>query len=188
MTTPVSDEQRSQILAAIRDGTHPSVACVAAGLSTSYYKVLRHRALHGDQTATEFNDAINAAVAQGEVADVTSTAKAARTEGIGVQCPHCQREYVADPEELAAIIGHAEAGQRLKKMAAEIALGRLERRHPKRWSVKVTHTIEEQHEQLLNIAQRVLPPEMFELLLSEYVAAVDGDEPEAPDTPSSGVH
>jgi hypothetical protein len=72
---------------------------------------------------------------------------------------------------------------RAKSLAAEVAIKKLERRHPKRWSQKVVHTIAEEHDRLLDVAQRVLAPDVFELLLEEYLAGGES-EGEAPSGPS----
>lgn len=171
----VTDEQRAAIIAAIRDGAHPDIACTAFGLGAGYLRDLRYRARKGDTAAAEFADAIAAAVAHGELTDVQSTAKAARSEGTTVTCPHCSREYVADPAELALLVQAAESAQRVRKMQADVAITRLERRHPKRWSQRVNHVVQEEHERLLDVAQRVLTREVFELLLEEYLAEGNGE-------------
>lgn len=172
----LSEEQREQVLKAVRIGVHPMVACTAAGLSKSYYGHLKYRARRGDVEAIDFSEAIDAAAAQSETADVEATNRATQPiDDKPIECPECGAEYRATPEQLAALVARLTDVAKAKGMAAEIALKKLERRHPKRWSQKVIHTVQEEHERLLDVAQRVLEPEVFELLLEEYLAEGSGE-------------
>lgn len=172
----LTDEQREQVLKAVRIGVHPGVACTAAGLSKSYYGQLKYRARGGDPDAISFSEAIDAAAAQSETADVEAANRATQAiDDKPIECPECGAEYRATPEQLAAEVARLTDVAKAKGMAAEIALKKLERRHPKRWSQKVIHTVQEEHERLLDVAQRVLAPEVFELLLSEYLAEGSGE-------------
>ena len=174
---PITDEQKRQVLAAVSKGVHPQVACVAAGLSRSYYQQLRYRARHGEQSAQEFAAQIETAEAQGEVGDVEATDRALEPiDGHELTCPQCESKYMADPEVFAALAGKFESWQKAKSLAADIALKKLERRHPKRWSQKVIHTVQEEHQRLLDVCERVLAPEVFESLLEEYLADGSGED------------
>jgi len=172
----LSDEARAKILAAVRSGAHPSIACTAAGLGKSYLRDLRYRARGGDQSALVLLNEIEAAEAQSEVADVDATTRA--TEPVDtkpITCPTCGEEFSARPDELAAMVAKLTDVAKAKTMAGEVALKKLERRHPKRWSQKVIHTVQEEHERLLDVCQRVLAPEIFESLLEEYLADGSGE-------------
>lgn len=187
-----SDEARVKVLEAVRAGVHPQVACVAAGMSQSFYKQVRYRARNGDVEAQELVEAIETAEAKAEVTDVEATQRAVQPfADHEVVCPHCDEPFSADPEQLAAIVGKYESFQKAKGLAAEVAIKKLERRHPKRWSQKVIHTVQEEHERLLNVCQRVLEPEVFEALLEEYLSEGEG-EGEASDSSggasTGGVH
>ena len=172
----LSDEARAKILAAVRAGAHPQIACVAAGMCQSYYGRLRHRARAGEPDAVQFVQDIAAAAAQGELADIEATNRA--TEPVDtkpITCPTCGEEFSARPDELAAMVAKLTDVAKAKTMAGEVALKKLERRHPKRWSQKVIHTVQEEHERLLDVCQRVLAPEIFESLLEEYLADGSGE-------------
>lgn len=168
---PITAEQRQKILEAVAKGVHPQVACSAVGLNRSYYKLLRHRARNGDASAERFVEDIEAAEAQGEICDVEATTRAVQPlDDKPIECPECGAEYRATPEQLAAEVARLTDVAKAKGLAAEVALKKLERRHPKRWSQKIVHTVQEEHDRLLNVCQRVLAPEVFELLLEEYLA------------------
>ena len=175
MPAKVTDEQRAKVIEAVRQGNHPHVACTAAGLSTDYFYVLRHKARNGDETARAFLLAIDTAQAQSEVDDVAAAHRA--TQEIAeakIVCPHCGEQYVAEPEHLAALAMRIFDAQKAKSAAAEVALKKLERRYPKRWSQRVVHTVTEQHEQLLSVCERLLAPADFARVLEAYVAEGDG--------------
>ena len=189
----ITDEARRKILEAVGIGVHPQVACVAAGMGECYYRDLRRRAQsRGDEVAREFLNAIKAAEAGGEIADVAAASRAtAEFEEREINCPNCGGMYEVEYETLAAIVGKFESMQKAKGLAAEVALKKLERRHPQRWSQKVIHTVQEEHDRLLNVAQRVLAPEVFESLLEEYLAAGSGESEASGDQggeAGGGVH
>lgn len=168
---PINDDQRARILDAVSKGVHPPIACTAAGLNTDYFYLLRSRARRGDQKAQEFLSAILAAQAQSEVTAVEAAHRATQPiEEAKISCPHCGEPYVAEAEHLAALAMRVFDAQKAKSLAADVALKTLERRHPKRWSQKVVHTIAEEHDRLLDVCQRVLAPEVFESLLEVYLA------------------
>lgn len=172
----ITEEARRQILEAVREGVHPSVACVAAGMGQGYYRDLRYRAKRGDANARDLLEQIQAAEGKSEVEAVLATARATKPmNDAPIVCPHCDCEYTADAEQFAALAMRYEGMQKAKSSAAEVALKKLERRHPSRWSQKVIHTVQEEHERLLNVCQRVLAPEVFESLLEEYLAEGSGE-------------
>jgi len=189
----ITDDQRAKILEAVGEGAHPQVACTAVGLSQSYYRVLRFRARNGEPDAQAFAAAIETAAAQAEIADIKATARAtAPIETKTLMCPHCDCEYTADPEQLAALAMRVFDLSKAKSQAADIALKKLERRHPHRWSQKII-PVQDQHERLLDVAERVLEREVFESLLEAFLADADGSgESETPGSPSGqadgGVH
>ena len=172
----LTDGVRAQILALVKSGTHPNVACAASGLHEGYLRQLRFDARRGKrEEERSLIDEIAQAQAQAESNDVVMTKRAASLEKLSVTCPSCSAPFQADPAAMASLIGAAESAQRIKASAASVAMQRLERRFPERWSQKVIHTVQEEHDRLLNVAQRVLSAEVFELLLEEYLAG-DGGE------------
>jgi hypothetical protein len=172
----VTEDAKRQILEAVGIGVHPPVACVAAGMGQSYYSDLRYRARHGDENAREFLEQINAAEARSEIAAVSATTRATEpVDDSPITCPTCGEEFSARPDQLAAMVARLTDVAKAKGMAGEVALKKLERRHPKRWSQKVIHTVQEEHDRLLDVAQRVLAPETFELLLEEYLSEGSGE-------------
>jgi hypothetical protein len=175
MATPrVTDEQRRKILAAVGKGAHPQVACTALGLSPSYFRVLRWRARNGDMDAMAFVVAIETAAAQAELDNVDATNRAiAPFEEKTIVCPHCDAEYVADPEQLAILAMRVTDMAKAKAQIADVALKVLERRHPVRWSQKII-PVQDQHERLLDVAERVLERKDFEALLEAFLADADG--------------
>ena len=176
MPAKVTEEQKAKVVAAVRQGNHPHVACTAAGLSTDYFYVLRHRARKGEPDSQEFLSAIETAQAQSEVDDVAAAHRATQEiQEAKIICPHCDEQYVAEPEHLAALAMRIFDAQKAKSAAADIALKKLERRYPKRWSQKVIHTIAEEHDRLLNVCQRLLAPADFARVLEAYVAEGDGE-------------
>jgi len=176
----LSNEQRAKVLDAVGKGAHPHVACTAAGLNVDYFYVLRSRAKRGNEEAQRFLDEINAAQARAELEAVEAAHRAVQPmDEVKIVCPHCNEQYVAELEHIAALAMRHEGIQKAKSAAAEVALKTLERRHPKRWSQKVVHTIAEEHDRLLDVVQRVAErlsqPEIFELVLEEYLAGGEGE-------------
>lgn len=188
----LNDEQREQVLHAVRIGVHPGVACTAAGLSKSYYGQLKYRARGGDVEAIEFSEAIDTAAAQSETADVEATSRATQPlESKPLECPTCGEQLSFEADELAFMVAKLTDVAKARGVAGEIALKKLERRHPKRWSQKIVHTVQEEHERLLDVCQRVLAPETFELLLEEYLAEGSGESEASVSTSEptgGGVH
>lgn len=189
----ITDDQRDKILTAVGEGAHPQVACTAAGLSQSYFRVLRFRARSGEPDAQAFVTAIETAAAQAELNDISATHRATQPiESKSIICPHCDAEYMAEPEQLAALAMRVVDVAKAKSQSAEVALKKLERRHPTRWSQKII-PVQDQHERLLDVAERVLERQVFESLIEAFLADVDGGgESETPAGPSGptegGVH
>lgn len=188
----MTDEQRQQILDAVAIGVHPHIACTAAGLGAQYFTKLRYRVRNGDQVAADFLTEIQAAAARSELADVKAISRA--TEPINDQpivCHECGAELRAEAEQLALWVAKLTDVAKAKGMAADVAIKKLERRHPARWSQKIVHTVEEQHQELLDVCERVLAPEDLERVLEAYVAIRSG-ESETPagqgEPTGGGVH
>ena len=176
MSRRLTEEQKAKALADIRKGVHPNVAFVAAGMGQPFVRGVRFQAKHGNAEAQALLDEIEAAEAQAEVGAVDATHRAMQPiDQETIVCPHCDEEFACDPERLAAMAMRFEGMAKAKGIAAEVAIKTLERRHPKRWSQKVIHTVQEEHERLLDVCQRVLEPEVFELLLEEYLADGSGE-------------
>lgn len=181
--TKLTDKVKEQILGFIRSGLHPSVACTAVGLGPRYLTCLRQVSRDGsDESARVFLAAIETAIGLAEAEDVITTKRAAKVDPIELVCPHCSEPFKGDPVHLANVVGAAESAQRMKLGAAGMAMTRLERRFAQRWSQRVTHTVQEEHERLLDVCERILTPEVFELLCQEYFAEI-GDAAEAPQSP-----
>jgi hypothetical protein len=187
----MNDALREQILGAIRAGVHPTEACTAAGLDRCYMYEARRLARNGSATSLAFLEAVAQASALAEVDDVLTTKRAAKVETVALVCPECKAPFHGDPVQLANVLGAAETAQRVKASAAGIAMTRLERRFSQRWSQRVVHTVQEEHERLLNVAERILAPEVFELLLEEYISSNGGEDAPEDDqgpAPRAGVH
>jgi predicted house-cleaning NTP pyrophosphatase (Maf/HAM1 superfamily) len=171
----VSDEQRAKILDAVRIGAHPQVACTAAGLSKSFFHNLRYRARRNEPDAVEFLSAIEQAESGSEVEAIAASHRAIQPIDDGeVYCQTCGKAAVVDSDTIAALAMRIHDNAKAKSLAADVALKTLERRHPKRWSQKVVHTIAEEHDRLLSVCERVLAPEVFESLLEEYLSEGEG--------------
>lgn len=179
----LTPEVQAQIVAAVRAGAHAGVAFTACGLSEALLRQIRYGVRHknaGWEEHEEFLEQIAQAEGQCEVGGVIVTRAAEHLDKPVITCPECGEKYKADPMAITALVGMLESGQRMKASAADVAMKRLERRFPKRWSQKVIHTVQEEHERLLDVCQRVLAPEVFEALCEEYLAS-DGSESEAAD-------
>jgi len=172
----MTDAQRAEVLEAVQSGLHPQIACTAAGLGKTYFYDLRYRARKGDSNAQQFFDEIESAAAQSERADVKAVARAtAPLNDQAIVCHECGAELQCDGEQLAAMVARLTDVAKAKGIAAEVAIKKLERRHPDRWSQKVVHTVEEQHKKLLDVCERELAPEDFERVLEAYVALGSGE-------------
>lgn len=180
-------EVRAKILNHIHCGVHPKIACKALGMK---YETVVSGKNHGEPLMVEFHAEIERVLAGGECVDVLSTARAARVSKTKVNCPHCHLEFSADTAALARI-NSAVQEQQVLEGRAKIALSRLERRFSLRWSPRVTHTVEDQLNGFLNVAQRVLDEEVFISLCEAYEAsrAGEGETGDGESEPSTGgVH
>jgi hypothetical protein len=175
----LNDDARAQILALCRAGMHPDRAFTAAGLSPSTLRKWRMYARKGKREAIAFCTELEQAIAQCEANDVLTTRRAAVNENETVSCPECGERVQLDPLRILAMARHVGAVQGIKTQQASIALQRLKLRFPRRWSERVVHTVEDEHNRLLDVAERVLETEAFELLLEAYLSETDGDEPPA---------
>ena len=188
----MTEAQRAEVLEAVVIGVHPNVACTAAGMGSKYFAKLRYRARHGEAEAIAFLGEIEAAASKSELADVKALARAtAPINDHAITCHECGAELQCDSEQLASMVARVTDVAKAKGMAADVAIKKLERRHPERWSQKIVHTVEEQHRELLDICERLLAPEDFERVLEAYVALRSG-EGEAPagqgEQAGGGVH
>lgn len=173
--TLLTPELQEQICGKIRQGNRLPAACGACGVNSKRLFDWRAHARAGREEYVAFFEACQRARDEGETEDVEATVKAARLEHTQIACPECHYEFRVAASALLALASGVDSAQRAKVQAANVALERLARRHPEHWSPRVTHTIDQQLDGLLNVAQRVLAPEVFELLLSEYVAAREGE-------------
>lgn len=183
-----TDEVKRKILNHIRCGVHPEIACRAVGVSANS---VAKGCSKGDPAMLEFREEMRSAAAKCEVDNVRVTARAARIEKRDLVCPHCDHEFKADLDELTAMVEGGLRSQQVVDLAAKNSMLRLERRFPKRWSPRVTHTVEEEHSELLNVAEAVLAPEVFELLLEAYLARRNGEDASGDsegEPPAGGVH
>lgn len=187
----LTDKALEQILALVRSGMYPERAFVAAGLGHSTFRWLRAQAREGKRKYEKIVEDIEEAVAMCEAADVLTTRRAATIEKTEVECEHCGERMQVDPMLLLTMASTLQNAHSIKNMAANAAFQRLMLRFPKRWSPRVTHTIEEEHEDFLKCAQDVLAPEVFESLLEAYLARREGAA-EAPggtgEPPTGSVH
>lgn len=182
----LTDEARKQILSLCRAGLHPERAFVAAGLAASSLRRYRMYAKQGKRDAIKFLDQLEMAVAQCEGSDVLASRRATVPDSIDTMCPQCGEQVKLDTFAVLALGRQVTAAQNVKASAAAIALQRLKLRFPRRWSERVVHTVEDEHQRLLDVAERVLAPEVFESLLEAYVAETSGDEPPEPDPVEPG--
>lgn len=173
----MTEEARAQILALCRAGLHPDRAFTAAGLSPVTLRKWRMYARKGRRDAIAFCDELEQAIAQCEANDVLTTRRAATNEKETVTCPECGERVQLDPLHVLAMARHVGAVQGIKSSQASIALQRLKLRFPRRWSERIVHTVEEEHNRLLNVAERVLAREVFEALLEAYLSETSGEEP-----------
>jgi len=176
MKWKLTDEARKQLLALVRGGMHPDRACQAVGVAPGAIRRWRMEARNGKKKQQALVDEIDTAEAQCEANDVMMTRRAATLEKSDAKCSECGAAIQIDAFTLLGMQSHVTAAQNVKNMAASVALQRLTLRFPKRWSQRVVHTVEEEHNRLLDVAQRVLAPEVFEALLDAYLTADSGGD------------
>lgn len=174
MKLKLTDEKLEQVIALLRAGMHAERAFVALGLGESTYRWLRMRAREGSKKYGAIVQRLEEAIAMSEAADVITTRRAATVDQADVPCESCGHVMKIDPMLLLASGRQLQLAHNIKTMAASAAFQRLQLRFPQRWSPRVTHTIEEQHSEFLECAQRVLAPEVFERLLEAYIALREG--------------
>lgn len=173
---------QQRIVNLVKAGNHPAVAAVSVGVKRStYYRWEQHGRL-GRRPYAQFVDAIAQAQAEAEAREVVTVQRASTVERQPIVCPQCQHEWQADFMQMLAQAKMVESAQRLKQMCATNSMQLLSLRFPKRWSPRVTHTIEAEHNRLLDVAQRLLAPAVFEQLLEQYLAEQedDGDDSDLP--------
>jgi hypothetical protein len=174
---------RDRILLLIKSGNRLPAAAGACGVTRQTLFDWRQRAAKGHRKYAAFFEAVQRATDEGEVHDVVQTARAATVDESGVTCHRCGTGLRVPADQLLALAGNAVAAQNLKTSAASVAFQRLALRDPKHWAPRVQQTVDQEHNRLLDVAQRVLDAKTFRTLLEAYVAETDGDEP-AGDGPS----
>lgn len=170
-------ELRERILNLVRAGNHPLIAAQSVGVPRSTFWRWQAQARTGKRLYAQFMEELAQAEGEAEARDVLMTQRASTVDKVETACPSCGDKIQIDPLTMLNLGAHVERQQRLKSMAANHAMQRLSVRFPERWSPRVTHTIEQEHNRLLDVAQRVLEPEVFESLLTAYLASTSG-EPE----------
>lgn len=180
---PLKLEQvQERVLLLVRGGNMLSTALSACGVPRQRLHEWRAAARAGKRKYVEFFEAVQRAMDEGEVNDVITTARAANLDATTVSCSKCGSPMRLNAAEMLSLAGEMATAQGVKVSAASVAFQRLALRNPTRWSPRVVHTIEEEHNGLLDVAQRVLAPEVFELLLEAYIASRSGED-EAPGSP-----
>ncbi len=168
------EQVREQALDLVRAGLAPDRALLAAKVSRRTIADWRERAAAGVAQYVQFFEDVAQAEAEGEARDVITTAKAAWPERSGQFCQKCGTPVQID-------LGELDGTHRTLGNAAAIALDRLGRRFPRRWSQSMRVAVEEEHEQFLLLAKGVLAeagqPELFERLMDAYEAKYgEGDD------------
>lgn len=174
------DKTRARILMLVRGGNRLPAAAGACGVSRQTLHDWRSRAARGQRKYAAFFADVQRAIDEGEVADVVVTTRAANLDQVSVPCLKCGAPVKVTTPELVALAGDLVTAQHVKSSAAQVAFQRLALRDPKHWSPRVTMTVEEEHTRLLDVAERVLEPQAFKLLLEAYVASGSSEEPPAP--------
>jgi hypothetical protein len=179
---PLKMEQvRDRVLLLVRGGNTLGVALGACGITRQRLHEWRAHAAKGSKKYVEFFEAVQRATDEGEVNDVITTARAANLDTAKVSCNNCGSPMSLNGAEIAALMHEMHTAQSVKASAAAVAFQRLALRNPQKWSPRVVHTIEDEHTRLLDVAQRVLAPEVFRVLIEAYLA--EGDGPPAPESP-----
>lgn len=184
----LTDELLDKLEALLQAGVHPERAFVAVGLGESTWRWLKMRAREGSRKHEKIVARLDRAIAMCEAADVITTRRAAQVEQVDVVCPECGERVRLDPLQLLNMGNRLHTAQGVKAMAGSAAFQRLMLRFPKRWSARVVHQIEEEHEEFLACAERVLAPEDFDRLLDAYIALREGEaeEVEPEEKPPTG--
>lgn len=174
-------ETQERILNLVRAGNHPAIAATSVGVPRATYYRWEQQGRQGLKPYAQFFLALQQAQAESEAREVVTVQRASSVDRQRVVCPRCQNTWEADFMAMLAQAKQVESAQRLKQMCASNSLQLLQLRFPKRWSPRVTHTIEHEHNRLLDVAQRILAPEVFKSLLENYLAETDSDG-EAPES------
>jgi hypothetical protein len=170
------EEAQPRILNLVRAGNHPAIAATSVGVPRGTYYRWEQLGRDGRKPYAEFVKAVAQAQAESEAREVVTVQRASVVDKHPVTCPQCGTEYQADFLQMLASAGLTERAQRIKSACAQNSLSLLSLRFPKRWSPRVIHTIEDEHNRLLDVAQRLLAPEAFESLLEGYLAETDGED------------
>ena len=182
---------REKVLLLVRGGNKLAAALSTCGVTRQRLHEWRGLAANGSKKYIEFFEAAQRAVDESEVNDVVVTARAASLDQTELTCTRCGTPVRITSDEMLAAAGALAAAQRVKASAAQVAFQRLALRNPAQWSPRVVHTVEEEHNRLLDVAQRILAPEVFRALLEAYLAQDDGEGEAAVaggEPPTGGVH
>lgn len=169
-------QQQAKIVQLVKAGNHPPIAAQSVGVPRATYYRWEKWGREGKRHYREFVAALSQAQAESEAREVVTVQRASSVDKQPVVCQQCGHEWQADFMQMLNAAKLTESSQRLKMMCAQNSLQLLSLRFPKRWSPRVIHTIEEEHNKLLDIAQRLLEPELFERLLEAYLMSMDGGE------------
>lgn len=163
--TALTPDVHDRIVEYVRAGNYLSTAAAAAGVTARSLRNWLRRGASGEEPYATLHAEVLAAQAEGEARLVRSVSAAA--DGI---FDEETGKFVAAPDWRAGI---------------EI----LQRRHPDRWSSQVKVKVEDELSRFLDIAERVLAPEVFATLLEAYDAAVGaGEAEEDPGAEAPHVH
>jgi hypothetical protein len=171
------EDKAKPILNLVKAGNHPAIAAVSAGVPRSTYYRWEKQGRAGEEPYAKFIEAIAQAQAECEAREVVNFQRASTVDKHKIKCPECEHEWETDFLAMLTSAGMTERAQRIKTACAQNSASLLALRFPKRWAPRVTHTIEEEHERLLDCAERVLAPEVFEQLLEAYLAEGEGEPP-----------
>jgi hypothetical protein len=184
----LTDEHKERILNLVRSGVHELQAFLAIGISRRTYYRYREKAARGVRKWTALFADIEQAQAQAEAQDVVVTKRAVTPENVEVHCSSCGEPMRIDPITALALCDQITAAQSVKSSAASIAFQRLMLRFPQRWQQRVVHEISTAHDRFLDVAQRVLAPEVFELLLAAYAQSEGAGETDGDPSAENQLH
>jgi transposase-like protein len=182
------------ILNLVESGNHLNVAARAAGVSKQLLYLWRGRAREGKEPYASFFEDVEGSIAKGEARDVVTTARAASVDTVKLTCETCGANMVASVPQVLEAIGNVEVAQKLKSSAASMALERLARRYPARWSPQVKHVVIEEQDRFIHAAEQwaerfgqkhgLSGQEVFLSLCDAFVESEGGAEDEG--DPSEG--
>lgn len=181
------EEVRERVLLLVRGGNTLSTALSACGIRRQRLHEWRAAAAAGKRNKyTLFLEEAQKASDEGEVNDVITTARAANLDHKPVACERCGHRYAITTDEMLQLAGEMGAAQKVKESAAMVAFQRLALRNPQHWSPRVVHTIDDQLNEFLDVAQGLLEPEVFRALCSAYLARRESPPAPAARGPKSG--